>query len=479
MDSRGREVLLLLVWGDLLINYVETMVVPAIPTIQNDFSISSTLASWITSAFIIVGAVVSPIFGKLADLYGRKKMYLISLGSYLIAVGLAGFSPTIYTLIGARAIQGLGYGIFPVGLAIITDVLPPEDVATAQGLLSGSVGIGTALGLIVGAYIDQNLGWQYAFHTAFFLSLAFFVVILLGLKDTGTRVKQSIDYVGATLITLGMVLILVYITEGPSLGWLNYENLTMLTLGLLLVLAFIPVELRVRDPLVDMRLMRIRNVMVSNLVGIVSSIALMIMYFGIIYYAQLPPPFGLGLDIFSAGLTLAPATVVMLIVGPIVGKLTGDIGPKPLLLVGSVISVMGFLLLISNRSSSQALVEDVIVAGTGMISIIIPLINMIAVSLPETARGIGLGVNTLLRNLGASIGPVLATSIMTSYKDPYVFMLNGKILSISFYPSRTAFDVMFEVAILVIVVNLGISLATKNYRLREKRGKIEADVRSR
>ncbi|MEM4131119.1 MAG: MFS transporter, partial [Metallosphaera sp.] len=193
MDRAGRDVLLLLVWGDLLINYVETMVVPAIPTIQNDFSISSTLASWITSAFIIVGAVVSPIFGKLADMFGRKKIYLISLAGYLVAVGIAGFSPTIYTLIGARAVQGIGYGIFPVGLAIITDVLSPEDVATAQGLLSGSVGIGTALGLIVGSYIDQNFGWQYAFHTAFVLSLIFFIVILLKLNDTGVRAARSVD----------------------------------------------------------------------------------------------------------------------------------------------------------------------------------------------------------------------------------------------------------------------------------------------
>lgn len=130
---------------------------------------------------------------------------------------------------------------------------------------------------------------------------------------------------------------------------MNAENLVLLTLGVLLVLVFIPVELRVREPLVDMNLMRIRNVMVANLVGVVSSIALMIMYFGIIYYAQLPPPFGLGLDIFSAGLTLAPATVVMFVVGPIVGKLTGDAGPKPLLVFGSLTSILGFILLMVNR----------------------------------------------------------------------------------------------------------------------------------
>jgi Major Facilitator Superfamily. len=206
--------------------------------------------------------------------------------------------------------------------------------------------------------------------------------------------------------------------------------------------------------------------MVANLVGVVSSIALMIMYFGIIYYAQLPPPFGLGLDILSAGLTLAPATVVMLVIGPIVGKLTGDLGPKPVLISGSAIAILGFYLLQVNRATTQALVEDVIVTGTGMISIIIPLINMVAVSLPETDRGIGLGVNTLLRNLGASIGPVLATSIMNSYKDPYILMVNNQILGISFFPGKTAFDVMFQVSILIIVVNLIISLWTANYRLK-------------
>ena len=466
MDKKGREVLLLLVWGDLLVNYVETMVVPAIPTIQNDFSVSSTLASWITSAFIIVGAVVSPIFGKLADMYGRKKVYIVSLTSYLVAVGLAGFSPSIYFLIGARAVQGIGYGIFPVGLAIITDVLPPAEVATAQGLLSGSVGIGTALGLIVGSYIDQDFGWQYAFHTAFILSLLFLLAIVLWLKETGIRKRESIDYLGITALSLGTLLVLVYITEGPSLGWLSPQNLAFLVPGILLLLFFAPLESRIWEPVVDTRLMRIRNVMVANLVGVVSSIALMIMYFGIIYYAQLPPPFGLGLDILSAGLTLAPATVVMLVIGPIVGKLTGDLGPKPVLISGSVIAILGFYLLQVNRATTQALVEDVIVTGTGMISIIIPLINMVAVSLPETDRGIGLGVNTLLRNLGASIGPVLATSIMNSYKDPYILMVNNQILGISFFPGKTAFDVMFQVSILIIVVNLIISLWTANYRLK-------------
>ncbi|MEM4130857.1 MAG: MFS transporter, partial [Metallosphaera sp.] len=302
--------------------------------------------------------------------------------------------------------------------------------------------------------------------TAFVLSLIFFIVILLKLNDTGVRAARSVDYVGTSLLTISTLLVLIYITEGPSMGWLNFENLSFLVLGLLLMAGFIFVELKVKDPLVDMKLMKIRNVMVANLVGVVSSIALMIMYFGIIYYAQLPPPFGLGLDILSAGLTLAPATVVMLVVGPIVGKLTGDAGPKPLLLFGSLLSIFGFSLLIINRGSPQDLVLDVIVAGTGMISIIIPLINMIAVSLPETSRGIGLGVNTLLRNLGASIGPVLATSIMTSYKNPYVLMLGNRILDVSFYPGGEAFDVMFEVAIIVILTNLGISLFTHNYKLK-------------
>ncbi len=131
--SYSIKVLLTVTAVSLLINYVETMVIPGIPAIQADLSTSQTLASWITSAFLIVGAAVAPLFGKLGDIYGKKKIFLTVLLFYIAGVGLAGFATNIYFLIASRAIQGIGFAIVPLGLAIITDIFPREKVATAVG----------------------------------------------------------------------------------------------------------------------------------------------------------------------------------------------------------------------------------------------------------------------------------------------------------------------------------------------------------
>ena len=143
--SNATRTLLILTGVALLVNYVETMVIPGVPDIQKFFSTTPTIAAWITSAYLIVGSAVPPLFGKLGDVYGKKRMFMLSLVFYMVGVGTAGFSQSIYILIGARALQGIGFAIIPLGLAIVTDVFPRERVATAQGIISGTFAIGAAL----------------------------------------------------------------------------------------------------------------------------------------------------------------------------------------------------------------------------------------------------------------------------------------------------------------------------------------------
>jgi MFS family permease len=196
--------LLVLTGVGLLVNYVETMVVPGILTIQNALHTTVTMAAWITSAYLIVGSAVSPLFGKLGDIYGKKKMFLVSLGFYIVGVGAAGFSPNIYLLIVARALQGVGFAIIPLGLAIVTDVFPREKVATAQGIISGTFAIGAAAGLIIGSYVVQDLGWTWAFHTALILSVIFFFVSARTLNwDVPKTLNRSVDYLGAAILMGG------------------------------------------------------------------------------------------------------------------------------------------------------------------------------------------------------------------------------------------------------------------------------------
>jgi EmrB/QacA subfamily drug resistance transporter len=461
------EVLLVLLMILLLINYVETMVTPALPTIQNDFGVSENLVSWVTTAFTISAAVAAPIMGKFADVHGKKKTLLAILSAYSLALLIAGISPNIYVLILARLIQGIGFSAFPIAVAIITDMFPPQRIATAQGILSATFGIGTAAGLSVGAIIDQDLGWQMAFHISFVGSIVILAIAAKVIPESPNRVKESIDYVGMTLIALGTGLILVYISEGPNWGWLSGREVLLLTSGLILTYAFVIWESIAREPMLKLDLFKIRNFAVANAVGMVSGIAMFLLFFGVIYYAQLPWPFGLGKDQISAGMAIAPGTLGMLIVGPLVGRLINRVGPKPILIAGGMILILGFYLNLVHRSSLIDLTINSFFTTIGIVMMMIPLVNMVSVSLPPEARGVGMGVNTQIRQIGASIGPVLASSIMTSYESSSVMPLNGNYL-VEILPGEVSFNELFTTGILITLVALAISALAKNYKLEER-----------
>lgn len=462
--SYPAKVLLTVTSVSLLVNYVETMVIPGIPIIQSHFSTTTTIASWITSAFLIVGAAVSPLFGKLGDIYGKKKMLLTVLLFYIAGVGLAGFSTSIYMLLAARAIQGIGFAIVPLGLAIIADVFPKERVATAQGIISGTFAIGAAAGLIIGAYIVQDLSWEWAFHTAFILSIVLFFLVVVLLKKDVPGEKSKVDAAGAAMLMSGIVLVLLYLTEAPNLGWLSLENIAFLIPGLILTVSFFVFENSRTAPLIQMRLLKIRNVLVANLVGIFSNLSLFLLFFAIIYYAEYPKPYGLGLSIIDTGLTLAPATLVMLIVGPLMGRLLTRIGPKPILISGASVSIVGLLLFIFNRATAMDLTIDVAIALIGVVSLIIPIVNMVSVSVPKDSTAVGLGMNTMLRNLGGAIGPVLATTIISTYyttlkiptKYPGVYVTTS-------FGNKTAFNTIFAIGIILMIITIALGLTIKNY----------------
>ncbi|EWG06737.1 MAG: multidrug resistance protein [Candidatus Aramenus sulfurataquae] len=465
MDIKTRTMALLSAML-LIVNYVETMVIPALPTIETDFSISATLAGWITSAYMIVAAATSPLMGKLADTYGKKRMYTIAILFYIVAVALAGFSPNIWVLIAARAIQGVGFSIFPIAISIITDLYPKERVAFAQAILSAILGIGPALGLLIGSYIVQDLGWQYAFHTAAILSLVVFVLSEVYLPHTGHRVKEKVDVIGATLIGLATVMVLVYLTEIPDWGALSLQNLLLLFSGIVLFGAFIAFERRTSEPLLKLELFKIRNFAAANLVGLISGVGMFMVFIFLVYYSQLPSPYGLGLSIIQSGLLMSPVAFGMVIFGPLFGRLLPRVGPKPIVILGTVLGIVSYFLFIVNRATPLAILADGFLSSVGLVAIILPLVNMVALSLPDEYRTTGMGMNTLLRTLGGSAGPVIATVFMDSYQDPIVVMYNNQPLVLGFLPSATAFNYISITGIGIMVLTLISALLIKNYTFR-------------
>jgi MFS family permease len=452
----------------LLINYVETMVIPGLPAIQTDLQTTPNIASWVTSALLIVGATSAPLFGKLGDSYGKKKMLMIALGFYMFGVGIAGFAPNIYVLIAARAIQGVGFAIIPLGISIITDTFPRERIATAQGIISSTFAVGAALGLVLGAYIIQLFSWHAAFYIALALSAIMFVFVAKTLKKDAFPTKSPIDYVGASMLVAGIALILVYITEGTQLGWLSIQEFVLLIVGAALIVGFVAYENRTKNPLIKLSLLKIRNVLVANLVGIISGIVMFLLFISIVYLAELPPPFGLGLGVIETGLTLAPATIIGLFLGPVIGKAVTKIGPKPVIALSGTITIIGLLMLILNRSSQLFIALDVAVALSGATTMVIPIVNMISVSVPQESRATGLGFNTMLRNVGGAIGPILATTIMATYTSPLTVQIQGVSHVVGAFPNDMAFNTIFAVGVVLTVAVIVISLAIKNYRVSKE-----------
>ena len=458
--------LLAMVGVALLLNYVETMIIPGILTIQAYFSTTDSLMAWITSAFLIVGSAVSPLFGKLGDSYGKKRMFLVALVFYMAGVGIAGFSNSIYFLIVARAVQGIGFAIVPLALAIIAETFPKERIATAQGVVSATFAIGAALGLIIGSYIIQDLGWQWAFHSAFLLSMVLFAVVAKFLPRGSPGTRSKVDYETVVLLMAGVSLVLLYLTEGPYEGWYSAYDLAALGAGILMTAAFFVAESRKSNPLIQLSLLRIRNVLVANGTGILSGIGMFMLFFATVYYLRLPAPYGLGLDVITAGLSIAPATVLMLVGGPGLGRIVTHYGPKPAMVLGGIIAIAGFSLFVFNRGTTTDVMIDTAVSLVGAVSIIIPIVNMISVSLPGETVATGLGLNTMLRNIGGAVGPVVATTIMSTYATSVTNPLTGAVMS---FPTSTAFDYIFYLGILSMICVVIFSLATENYVFRKNR----------
>ena len=465
-SSNQTRALLSMTGVALLINYVETMIIPGVPTIQKDFATSLSLVSWITAAFLIVGSAVSPLFGKLGDSYGKKKMFLVALTFYTIGVGLAGLSPSIYFLIAARAIQGIGFAIVPLALAIIAETFPKERIATAQGIVSATFGIGAAAGLVIGSYIVQYVSWQWAFHSAFILSVVLFVVVAKGLPSGTPGTGRKVDYSTIVMLMSGISLFLLYLTEAPYVGWLSAYNLASLVAGVGLTVGFFIVESRRENPLIRLDLLKVRNVLVANCVGLVSGVAMFMLFYALVYYLEDPNvlSLGLGLDTIAAGLTVAPATLGMLAAGPGFGRTVIRFGPKPAVIAGSSFAILGMLLYLINRATRLDVAIESVVVLVGVVGMIIPIVNMISISIPDDSVATGLGLNTMLRNIGGAVGAVIGTTIMSTYTTALTVAPGVTVA----FPDPTAFNYIFYLGIGFLLFAIAVSLAAKNYTFRSR-----------
>ncbi|HYZ49347.1 MAG TPA: MFS transporter [Nitrososphaeraceae archaeon] len=360
IPSNAWKVLAILSLIATMVTYAETMLIPAIPDLIKDFHISYNTSSWLMTMYLLAGAVMTPIAGKLSDIHGRKKILLIIMIIYAIGVSIAASSNTFYIMLIARAFQGVGMGMFPIAYTMIRSQFPRNKISIGQGIITSMYASGSVIGLVIGGGIIQYYGWNTTFLTVIPISIALLITIwkfvnvkdhryddytAANNRDTNDSAKDKkikrppLDIKGAIALAIAIVSILLVFTflQPQSQGRQpaassssasfpmensNYSNIITISFALLGVssfIGFIMIERRAPSPLIDLKLMTNKTILLGNMIMLITGMTMFLVMQTIPFLARSPHPLGFGDSVIEATQIQIPFSIILLIFGPTLG----------------------------------------------------------------------------------------------------------------------------------------------------------------
>ncbi|MFI8894846.1 MFS transporter [Streptomyces paradoxus] len=411
---RANAVVAVLAFGGIVVSLMQTLVIPIVPELPRLLNAPASDTAWAVTATLLAAAVATPMTGRLGDMYGKRRMLLISLVMLVAGSVTAALSDSLAPMIVGRALQGLASGVIPLGISIMRDELPAERLGSATALMSASLGVGGALGLPAAALIADNFDWHALFWASAGLGVVALVLVPAIVPESKVRTGGRFDLVGGVGMAAGLVSLLLAISKGGDWGWSSGTTLGLFAAAVIVLLVWGWWELRAGEPLVDLRTTARRQVLVTNLASIAVGFAMFAMSLVIPQLLQLPEAtgYGLGKSLLVAGLTMAPSGLVMMATAPVSAALSKAKGPKITLMVGALIVAAGYGLNIVLMSELWhfVLVTCVIGAGIGFTYGSMPALIMGAVPASET--GAANSLNTLMRSIGTSTASAVAGVIL-------------------------------------------------------------------
>lgn len=472
----------------------DTMILPAIPDFINDFKISYNTSSWILASFLITGAVMTPIAGRLSDIYGKKKILLMILAIYTIGISFAALSTNFTSMLIARIIQGVGVSMFPIAFGIIRDTFTQEKLAVAQGIFSSMISAGAVIGVAAGGTIIKNFGWHATFLVVIPIAMALLVIIskfisvkvdrtiisspisdknaefccrfihvrkdiLLSesISSTSTsntiskKDKSTIDIMGAITLSVTIISFLVALQFTQTINSAANVLPTIIGFGVAAVVSlsfFVRAEKKTDSPLIDLKLLANKILLPANIINMVVGItALMVVYQTIPILVRSPQPLGFGGDALSIANIQLPYMIISLIVAIASGFIVSRLGNLKPTLSGIMISLVGFILLFVAHSTELLITISLAILATGLSLTQIGSINIVLVSTPKQSNGISLAMTVLLYLIGTSVGPVIAGIFMQIYQTT----IKGIVGS---FPASQSYNLIFLTAILMSIVSI-------------------------
>jgi EmrB/QacA subfamily drug resistance transporter len=429
----------------------QTMVFPALSTFQHEFHTTPAWATWVLTAFLLTASVATPLLGKLGDQHGKERMLVVALSIFLLGTIGGAFAWNIGSLIAFRALAGAGGAVFPLSFGIIRDEFPPEKVKVGIGLLSAVFGVGGGFGIVLSGLIVDHLSWRWLFVAGAIPVAATIVLVHRYVPESPIKSRTRLDIPGAILLAGALVSLLVALTEGESWGWSSAPFLSLIAASAILLATWIATELRVAEPMVDMRMMSRRPVLLTNTTALIAGFAMFGSFVLVPQFVSTPETsgYGFGASPTLAGLYLVPASATMLFAGPVAGVLGRRYGSKWPLAVGMALVAVAALGLARLHDQPSHVIVAMVLLGAGVAAAFAAMAALITESVRPTETGVATGMNTVMRTVGGVIGGQIGAAILTSYTVGETGLPDEQAYTIAFTLSAVAAAVASGVAVFI------------------------------
>ena len=412
--ARSTALVVVLAFSGIVVSLMQTTVIPLVPRLPALLNASAADTTWAVTATLLAAAVATPVMGRLGDMYGKRRLLLVSLALMTTGSVVAALSGSLAPFIVGRVLQGLAGGVIPLGISIMRDVLSAGRLGAATATMSSSLGVGGALGLPAAALIADHAGWHLLFWASAALGAVAIALVLAVIPESPARTGGRFDLVGAAGLSVALVCLLLAISKGTAWGWGSGLTLSLFGTTVVVLLVWGWWELRTRQPLVDLRTTARRQVLFTNLASIMFGFAMFGMSLVLPQLLQLPEStgYGLGQSLLAVGLVMAPQGLVMMAVSPLSARISAARGPKATLMLGALVVAAGYALstLMMSTIWQLVLVSCIVGAGIGFAYGAMPALVMAAVPVSETAAANSL--NTLMRAIGTSVSSAVAGVIL-------------------------------------------------------------------
>jgi len=392
----------------------------AMPTLTGTFGVSMAVVEWVAMAYMLTLTIFLPLFGRLADIYGRSRLYNVGFLVFSAGSVLCGIATSAGFLIAARVVQAVGAGLLQANsVALITQAFPSNERGKAIGIQGAVQAISMAVGPFVGGVLISAVGWRAIFFVNLPIGLLGTVAALLVLpRDEAASRRERVDYVGAALFAAGLAFLVLAFNEGVKLGWGSPRIVAYLAAAGVLLLALVVAELRTEHPLVDVRLFRNATFLVGNVTGMLSYFVLFAVMFLMPFYMEKV----LGYASHLTGSLLTPVPLAMAVVAPLSGRISDRIGSRIMTTSGLLVSMAACatLLFLGQTPRMPLLLSGFVLLGVGMGLFTPPNNSAIMGAAPADKLGVAGGVLNMMRSLGLIFGVDVSGAILSSLEHRYL-----------------------------------------------------------